>query len=101
MGQHLYITAADLLSSGKKIILARTIRRAGSTPRDVGSMCIITQDNQIIGTIGGGLLEYKVHKKAMTLLEKGQSILTEREIQRKDKTIIHIEMNSKKMKNCS
>ncbi|MCF6248170.1 MAG: XdhC family protein, partial [Desulfobacula sp.] len=75
MGQHIYITAANLLSSGKRIVLARTIRRAGSTPRDVGSMCIITEDNQIIGTVGGGLLEYKVHKKAMILFEKGHSFI--------------------------
>ena len=75
MGHHIYITAGDLLSSGKKIILARTIRRTGSTPRDVGSGCIITEDNQLIGTVGGGLLEYKVHKKAMTLFEKKQSYI--------------------------
>ncbi len=77
MGQQIYITAANLLLSRKKIIFARTIRRAGSTPRDVGSMCIITEDNQIIGTVGGGLLEYKVHKKAMTLFKKGHSFIYE------------------------
>jgi len=73
MGQHIYITACDLLCSGKKIILVKTIRRSGSTPRDIGSMCIVTQDNQLIGTVGGGLLEHKAQQQAMSLFEKGTS----------------------------
>ncbi|CCK79683.1 MULTISPECIES: XdhC family aldehyde oxidoreductase maturation factor [Desulfobacula] len=75
MGKNLYLKAYDLLSSGKKIILARTIRRSGSTPRDVGSMCIITEDGDLIGTVGGGLLEYKVQQKAKTLLKEKESFV--------------------------
>ncbi|WP_300456808.1 XdhC family aldehyde oxidoreductase maturation factor [Desulfobacula sp.] len=75
MGKNLYIEAYDLLLSGKKIVLARTIRRSGSTPRDVGSMCIITQEGNLIGTVGGGLLEYKVQQQAMALLKQQESFI--------------------------
>lgn len=67
MGENIYQKAYDLLLSSQKIVLAKTIRRSGSTPRDVGSMCIITEKGELIGTVGGGLLEYQVQKKAMTL----------------------------------
>ncbi|MCK5097322.1 MAG: XdhC family protein, partial [Desulfobacteraceae bacterium] len=46
MEQDIYSKVYELLSAGQKIVLARTIRRSGSTPRDVGSMCIITEDEK-------------------------------------------------------
>ena len=75
MGENIYIKAYELLSSGQKIILAKTIRRSGSTPRDVGSMCIITQDGNLFGTVGGGALEYQVQKRAMELLKQEKSFI--------------------------
>ncbi|MCP3876026.1 MAG: XdhC family protein [Desulfobacteraceae bacterium] len=73
--KNIYTTAYELLSSGQKIVLARTIRRSGSTPRDVGSMCIITQKGELIGTVGGGALEFKVQKKAMDLFKQEKSFV--------------------------
>jgi xanthine dehydrogenase accessory factor len=75
MGKNIYIQAYDLLCSGQKIVLARTIRRSGSTPRDVGSMCIITQTGDLFGTVGGGLLEYQAQKKAMALFKQETSFV--------------------------
>ncbi len=75
MANSLYNTANQQLVSGKKVVLARIIRRSGSTPRDVGSMCIVTDNKKIIGTVGGGLLEYKVHQKAIQMLEDDDSYI--------------------------
>ncbi|MCD4676465.1 MAG: XdhC family protein [Desulfobacula sp.] len=75
MGENIYIKVYDLLSSGQKIVLAKTIRRSGSTPRDVGSMCIITQKGELIGTIGGGTLEYRVQKRASEILKQEKSFI--------------------------
>lgn len=75
MGENIYKKVYELLSSGQKLILAKTIRRSGSTPRDVGSMCIITQDGKLIGTVGGGALEYRVQKQAMELLKQENSFI--------------------------
>ena len=75
MEHHIYNAISRLLSSGKKLVLARIIKRSGSTPRDIGTMCVITQDNELIGTVGGGLLEYKVQKKAMAMFDDLKSFI--------------------------
>ena len=75
MKKNIYQTACELLLSGQRIILAKTIRRSGSTPRDVGSMCIITETGELFGTVGGGLLEYQVQTRAGELFKKKMSCL--------------------------
>jgi len=75
MGENIYLKVHELLSAGQKIILARTIRRSGSTPRNVGSMCIITEKGELFGTVGGGALEYQVQQKAIELLQQEQSFI--------------------------
>jgi xanthine dehydrogenase accessory factor len=75
MEKNIYLKANKLLLSGQKIVLARTIRRSGSTPRGVGSMCIITEDGKLIGTVGGGLLEYQVQKQAVKLFKEEKSFI--------------------------
>ncbi|MCK5310996.1 MAG: XdhC family protein, partial [Desulfobacteraceae bacterium] len=75
MKKDIYSKVNELLVSGQKIVLARTIRRSGSTPRGVGSMCIITEDEKLIGTVGGGLLEYKVQKQAIKLFKEEKSFI--------------------------
>ena len=73
MKKNIYQMACELLLSGQKIVLAKTIRRSGSTPRDVGSMCIITETGELFGTVGGGLLEYQVQTRAKTLFKEKTS----------------------------
>ncbi|NOX34203.1 MAG: XdhC family protein [Deltaproteobacteria bacterium] len=75
MGENIYKKVHELLLTGQRIVLARTIRRSGSAPRDVGSMCIITEQGELIGTVGGGILEYRVQEKARTLLKQGKSFI--------------------------
>lgn len=75
MEKELYSKVNELLLSGQKIIIARTIRRSGSTPRDVGSMCIVTEDEELFGTVGGGLLEYQVQEQAKKLFKDGASFI--------------------------
>lgn len=84
METNLYIQAANLLESGQKIILVRIIGRSGSTPRDVGSMCIITEQGKLLGTVGGGALEYQVQKQAMTLLNQAKSFIYRFELKNED-----------------
>jgi xanthine dehydrogenase accessory factor len=75
MEKDIYSKVNELLLSRQKIVLARTIRRAGSTPRGVGSMCIITEDEKLIGTVGGGLLEYQVQQQAKKLFKQEKSFI--------------------------
>lgn len=75
MEKNIYVKVYELLLSGLKIVLVRTIRRSGSTPRDVGSMCIVTEEGNLLGTVGGGALEYRAQKQAMALIEKKESFI--------------------------
>jgi len=79
--EKLYLT----LKAGKDAVLIRIIRREGSAPRGVGSVCMVDGDGILTGTIGGGLLEYQAVEKAKILLEKGITLrdavdMTETEI---------------------
>ncbi len=75
MAENIYLKVHELLSSGQKLVFVRTIRRSGSTPRNVGSMCIITEDGQLLGTVGGGALEFQVQKKAIELFQTKTSFV--------------------------
>lgn len=65
----------ELLQKGKKVVLARIIRQQGSTPRDVGTRCLILEDGSLMGTIGGGLLEHQVLERAKALFQTGDSAI--------------------------
>jgi len=65
--------AINSLESGHPIVLAQIVRQVGSAPRSLGSRCLIYPDGSIFGTIGGGLLEYKVQQRAVELFEEGVS----------------------------
>ena len=67
-------TACELLAQGRNFVLATIIRQQGSTPRTSGTRMLITAEQKIIGTIGGGLLEAKTMQTAalMTAQEPGR-----------------------------
>ena len=52
--------ALEIVRAGKKAVLAVILHTEGSTPRDTGAMMIVNPDKSIIGTIGGGPMEYAV-----------------------------------------
>ncbi|MBW1636762.1 MAG: XdhC family protein [Deltaproteobacteria bacterium] len=70
MNARLYEKLYRTLNNGKDAVLIRIVRREGSAPRGVGSICMIDSDGILSGTIGGGLLEYEAVKQAKVLLEK-------------------------------
>jgi xanthine dehydrogenase accessory factor len=67
---------SKLLQEGHKVVLARIIRQVGSSPRAVGTKCIVLEDGSMKGTIGGGLLEHQVMERAKeSLKEEKTSII--------------------------
>lgn len=52
------------------IVLATITKKEGSAPRGAGSCMIIKGDGNIIGTIGGGTVEYKVIQDALSILKE-------------------------------
>lgn len=54
---------------GERVVMATIIEKNGSAPRGVGSRMLCLKDGTIIGTIGGGALEYAVIKAAAKMKE--------------------------------
>ena len=59
------------------LVLATIIDHKGSTPRDTGTRCLIKQNGDIVGTIGGGLVEAKTMKAAENLFKTKGAVLLE------------------------
>jgi xanthine dehydrogenase accessory factor len=70
---NIYDELVKLLAAGKKTVLARIIRQVGSAPRTTGTKFLVLEDDSLIGTIGGGSLEYQVIKKAGETFKLGKS----------------------------
>jgi xanthine dehydrogenase accessory factor len=56
--------ACDLLAQGRGFVMATIIRQQGSAPRTAGTRMLITSEQEIVGTIGGGLLEAQAMQRA-------------------------------------
>jgi xanthine dehydrogenase accessory factor len=61
----------DLLEKRERVVLATVFGQKGSTPRTVGAKMIVRSDGTSIGTIGGGLVEYKAVTAAQELFDTG------------------------------
>jgi xanthine dehydrogenase accessory factor len=57
-------SACEFLDQGRAFVLATIIRQQGSAPRTAGTRMLITPDQEIVGTIGGGLLEAETMRAA-------------------------------------
>ena len=45
-------------------VLATIVARRGSTPRDVGAKMLVLPDGSTVGSVGGGIMEYRVQQLA-------------------------------------
>jgi xanthine dehydrogenase accessory factor len=67
----------ELLKQGESFVLATILSQTGSTPRLAGTKMAIRQDGNIIGTIGGGLVEAQVIKTASEIFQTRQPHIRE------------------------
>lgn len=63
-----YVKISRFLEQGRALVWARIVHLAGSAPRSVGADCLVLDDGALVGTIGGGMLEYAVVQRAKELL---------------------------------
>ncbi len=70
---NVYSELVRILAAGGKCVLARIIRQIGSAPRRVGAALLVKMDGTLVGTIGGGLLEHSVLRKAKEVMVSGRS----------------------------
>ncbi len=65
----------EAVESGQPVALASLIRVRGSSPRHNGARMLVWPDGRIVGTIGGGTLEWRVMEHARAAIEAGASRL--------------------------
>ncbi len=61
----------DLLDRGEKVVLATVVESSGSTPRSSGAKMVVRESGQILGTVGGGIVEALACRDAAQLLKTG------------------------------
>ena len=59
--------AQEIITQGKRAVLALITDHAGSTPRERGCWMLVDQE-KIYGTLGGGTLEYSAIQAARAML---------------------------------
>lgn len=62
----------ELMKKGKRVALCTVIEKIGSGPAEEGKKILVTEDAEVIGTIGGGGLERKVKEEALKAIEEGR-----------------------------
>jgi xanthine dehydrogenase accessory factor len=62
----------SLLQSEHKLYLMSVVQSKGSAPGRTGFKMIVSDDSQLFGSIGGGVMEYNMVEKAKLLLEQNQ-----------------------------
>lgn len=59
---------------GESAVLVTLCSTDGSTPRKAGAKMLVYPDASIVGTIGGGSLEYQAIQKAREVFATGKSV---------------------------
>jgi len=70
---NIFFEIERLLETGQRAVVATIIRQSGSAPRQTGTRCLVLESGAIIGTIGGGRLEFDVITKAGDVFRSGKS----------------------------
>lgn len=66
-------TVCQALKSGNHVAKASILKHSGSTPRTSGARMFIFDNDTILGTVGGGLIEAEVIKYARQVLDSKSS----------------------------
>ena len=65
----LIIVAEEWHRCGHKVVFAFVIQTWGSSPRQVGSIMLIRDDQTIVGSVSGGCVEGAVVEAALTMID--------------------------------
>lgn len=80
MNPAMFDSLARLERQGEAAALCTIIRARGSVPRHVGSKLLVYPDGRIEGTIGGGEMESRVIREALTALNEGAARIVRYEL---------------------
>jgi xanthine/CO dehydrogenase XdhC/CoxF family maturation factor len=62
-------TVSSLLNSGQYVFLAMVAEHTTHSPGTTGAKLLVAKERKPVGTIGGGIMEYNLIKRANDLLE--------------------------------
>lgn len=68
---------AKQLTSNESFVLVTVVATSGSVPGKVGFKMMVTLDEKVFGTVGGGAIEQEAKKHALGLLKRGKSEMKE------------------------
>ncbi len=77
-----------LLQAKESFVVATILHRCGSAPRGVGSRMIVREDGSIIGSVGGGILEATVQKRAAEIFSSRKTLVSRFSLNRDGKVPI-------------
>ncbi|MGQ0593013.1 MAG: XdhC family protein [Gammaproteobacteria bacterium] len=69
--------AAAWRSEGRQVALATVVATWGSSPRPPGSQLVADDTGRFMGSVSGGCVEGEVMRRALQVIESGQSELLE------------------------
>ncbi len=69
----IYQEIVNLISRREPAVLATVISSQGSAPRRAQAKMLIKKDGTSLGTIGGGHVEHQIRKKAIEVMNSGES----------------------------
>jgi xanthine dehydrogenase accessory factor len=75
---------SEILKKGEDLVLVRITSDKGPVPREAGARMIVFRDGNIIGTIGGGLVEATAIKKAEKVFEETCTVVFDINMNAKD-----------------
>lgn len=79
--KNIYVHLFNLLEERKSLVLGTIIDTIGSAPQVPGASALFSEEGLIEGTLGGGLLEFDAQKKALQVLKKKTSLISEFSLQ--------------------
>jgi xanthine dehydrogenase accessory factor len=77
-----YEKILDLLRAGKRGALVTVIETEGSTPRKMGAKMLVTEDLELVGTVGGGCVEAEIIAAARTCMKTRQLMIKDFDLTR-------------------
>ncbi|MGI5824293.1 MAG: XdhC family protein [Bacillota bacterium] len=69
----LFKETAKQIAKGNDLVLVSVIASSGSTPRGTGAKMLINKNGRVIGTVGGGAVEYRSEQIAAEVLKERKS----------------------------
>lgn len=71
--KRLFTEILNCITQGENVVLVTIVAHSGSTPRGAGARMMVRENGQIMGTIGGGAVEYKAQQLAAEVLKEKRS----------------------------